>query len=136
MRISFVVAVFLFSACNPFLLFKPPSLRSLKAHGKPDGNIEVAVDNYGLPFIKAKNIPELMYGLGFMHAKDRLFQIDFLRHIALGRISELFGERALNHDRKLRILTYRLDEQLLRLSKEENELLDSYIRGVNDGAKY
>src|SRR5579871_4006559 len=136
--IRFVLAaliVFL-NGCNPFFIFKPPSLTKLsKMHGDA-GNVHVAIDNYGVPFIKADTIDQLMYGLGFMHARDRLFQIDLMRHAALGRVGELFGERGLVFDRKLRILTYRLDEQLARLSPEENQLLDSYVKGVNDGAKF
>lgn len=118
--------------CHPFFMFKPASLKSVEKDLPP---VEVAIDNFGIPFIKAKTIDEAIYGLGFMHARDRLFQIDLIRHAALGKTSELLGEKGLGYDRKLRLLSYKLDEQLLYLSDEENHLIDVYLKGVNEGAK-
>ena len=106
MRIFLIVSTLILSSCNPFFGFRPPSFtkKSLaKINHVKNGQeigIHIAVDNFGIPFIKADNIPNLMYGLGFMHARDRLFQIDVMRHAALGRVAELFGEQGLVFDRK------------------------------------
>lgn len=128
-----VSLILLESACHPFSMFKPHAIRPNRL--STESGIHVAVDNHGIPYIKGNSIPDVLYGLGFIHARDRLFQIDLLRHAAQGRTSELFGERGLFYDKKLRILTYRLDEQLEKMSQEEHKLLDSYVRGINDGAK-
>ena len=70
-----------------------------------------------------------------MHARDRGFQLDLLRHVAEGRVAEIFGEKGLEYDRKYRLLSYKTKEQLDSLSKEELKLLKAYVRGVNDGAR-
>lgn len=139
-RIIVLLVVMGFGACHPFAMFRPPMIKANVAATSqaPTGvnnAIEIAIDAYGIPFVKANTTDEVFYGLGFMHARDRLFQLDLMRHAALGRTAELFGERTINLDRKFRILTFRLDEQLALLSDEENRLLDAYVRGVNDGAR-
>lgn len=138
MRSIFVVVSMLFfmSACHPLAIFRPalPKPRALMVDEatKP---LTIAIDAYGIPFIKASNLKNALYGLGYMHARDRLFQLDVMRHAALGRLSEIFGKRTLAMDRKHRLLSYKLDEQLQKLSDEENQLLLAYVRGVNRGAK-
>lgn len=123
----------LLSSCHPFFMFKPQTIKDEIATSS--SKIHVAVDEYGIPFIKADEINDAIYALGFMHARDRLFQIDLVRHAALGRISEIFGEKTLDYDHKFRILTYRLDEQLDHLSEQERELISHYVKGVNASAK-
>lgn len=135
---SLCLLVFLLS-CHPLALFNGAQIRSpeltLLKEGQDIENVEIARDAFGIPFIKAKSIPAAFYSLGFMHAHDRLFQLDLIRHAALGRLSELFGRRVLSYDRTLRILSYRLDEQLSHLSAREHGLLDAYVAGVNEGAR-
>lgn len=124
-------------ACHPLSMFKPKPIKRTNESSVSGlkKSIEVAVDAHSIPFIKADTINNVIYGLGFMHARDRLFQLDLIRHAALGRVAELFGDKALALDRRLRILSYRLDEQLAHLSDEEQILLDNYVRGINDSAK-
>lgn len=119
------------SGCHPFFMFKPQSLDKSATNPK----IEVSLDSFGIPFIKAKTTDEVIYGLGFMHARDRLFQLDLIRHAALGKTSELLGKKGLSFDKKLRLLSYKLDEQVKNLSEHESHLIDTYLNGVNDGAK-
>jgi penicillin G amidase len=126
-----------FVACHPLSIFNPKALKTKPPviNIAPDEKIRITIDSMGLPYIKAKALHDAIYGLGFMHARDRLWQLDLLRHASQGRMGELFGDRVLNLDKKLRILTYRLDEQVQSLSAEENILLDHYLAGVNEGAK-
>jgi penicillin G amidase len=135
--LTLVALTMLEGACHPFSMFQPPVIKPTKLSVlSPDkASVEIAVDGHGIPFIKGGSIDDVVYGLGFMHARDRLFQLDLLRHAAQGRTSELFGERGLFYDKKLRLLTFRLDDQLQAISPEENHLIDNYVRGVNDGAK-
>ncbi|MCA9509035.1 MAG: penicillin acylase family protein [Myxococcales bacterium] len=133
--IIFLVFVF-FQSCNPFFVFKPRAINSplIDNARLNEHQANVVIDSFGIPFIRARTLTAALYSLGFMHARDRLFQLDLMRHAATGRVAELFGEKALDTDRKLRTLTYKLDEQFSRLSKEEYQLLDAYVRGVNEGA--
>ncbi len=130
--------VVLLIGCHPFFMFKAPTLtKSLGEAKKSDATevVNIVLDDFGIPFIKAKTTEAAMYALGFMHAYDRLFQLDLIRHAALGRTSELFGQRTLALDKKLRILSYRLDEQLLHLTHDEQLILRAYVAGINEGAR-
>lgn len=123
------------SACHPFSMFAPKAIKPKEEIEETNHAVSVAIDSHGIPFITGNTLPDIVYGLGFMHARDRLFQLDLLRHAAQGRLSELFGEKTLAMDKKLRLLTYRLDEQINFLNQREHQLLNSYIQGINSGAK-
>ena len=58
----------------------------------------VYFDEYGIPHIYAENQHDAMVALGYVHAQDRLWQMELLRRIAPGRLSEIFGTRALKND--------------------------------------
>lgn len=132
MRLLTLMFILIYSSCNPFIIFSP---KKLKTQIHKNDNTIIAIDNYGIPFIKGSSLEEVFYALGFMHARDRLFQLDLIRHVALGRTTEFFNDKGLAYDRKLRVLTYKLEDQLKELSAREHNLLDHYVNGVNDGAK-
>ncbi len=58
----------------------------------------VYFDEYGIPHIYAANQKDAMIALGYVHAQDRLWQMELLRRIAPGKLSEIFGTRALKND--------------------------------------
>ena len=68
---------------------------SLKNIGK---ETTVFFDDYGVPHIYATSQKDAMTALGYVHAQDRLWQMELLRRIAPGRLSELFGTKALKND--------------------------------------
>ena len=51
-----------------------------------------------MPHIYAENEEDAMRSLGYVHAQDRLWQMELLRRIAPGRLSEMFGEKTLKND--------------------------------------
>lgn len=59
----------------------------------------VYFDDYGVPHIYAATQKDAMVALGYVHAQDRLWQMELVRRIAPGRLSELFGTRALKNDK-------------------------------------
>src|SRR5262249_47844899 len=59
-------------------------------------------DERGVVHISAATLTDAFFALGFAHAQDRLFQMDFQRRIGSGRLAEILGERALATDRTLR----------------------------------
>ena len=76
---------------------------------KPDysGNItlsgienetSVYFDDYGIPHIYAQNQYDASTALGYVHAQDRLWQMELMRRISPGRLSEIFGSKALKND--------------------------------------
>lgn len=66
------------------------------------GPVEIIRDRWGVPHIYAERMEDGLFGQGFVHAQDRLFQMEINRRTAQGRLSELFGEMALDTDRTVR----------------------------------
>ncbi|MFZ2905514.1 MAG: penicillin acylase family protein [Cyclobacteriaceae bacterium] len=66
--------------------------------------VEVLYDNYGVPHIYAQNETDAYYALGYVHAQDRLFQMEMLRRAAGGRLSEILGEDLIKVDKLFRTL--------------------------------
>ena len=95
--------------------------------------VEVLRDAYGIPHIRAASLDDAIYALGFVHAQDRLWQMEVNRRTAAGRLAELFGEGALETDRFLRTLGVRrsAEANFKRLDKETQALLETYAAGVN-----
>ncbi len=71
--------------------------------------------------------------LGFVHARDRLFQMDMMRRAASGRLSEVAGPSTLNYDRTMRTLGLRRQAvaSYQALPADARSMLDAYARGVN-----
>ena len=82
--------------------------------------------------VVAESQHDALFGLGFAHAQDRLFQMDLLRRLAAGRLSELFGTAALGADRsaRRRQTARAAHRALARLSDDERALLTAYAAGV------
>jgi penicillin amidase len=95
--------------------------------------VEVLRDAYGIPHIRASSLEDAIYALGFVHAQDRLWQMEVNRRTAAGRLAEILGEPALEADRFLRTLGVRrsAEANLRRLDKETQQLLEAYAAGVN-----
>jgi penicillin amidase len=74
-----------------------------------------------------------MFALGFLHAQDRLWQMEFNRRLAAGRLSELLGPAALPTDKFLRTLGIRRAAQRAyeTLDQAHRALVDAYVDGVN-----
>ncbi|MFT4032690.1 MAG: penicillin acylase family protein [Siphonobacter sp.] len=86
---------------------KAPNLNTeLKLAGLK-ASVEVYYDEYGIPHIYASNEDDLFYAFGYVHAQDRLFQMEMIRRLADGRLSEVFGAKALPSDQFFRTLSFR-----------------------------
>ncbi len=95
--------------------------------------VQIVRDDAGVPTITAKSESDALFALGYAHAQDRLWQMEFNRRIGQGRISELVGPAGLDTDRFLRTLgIYRQAQAIVReLDPEARSLLDAYCAGVN-----
>ncbi len=95
--------------------------------------VDVVRDSFGVPHISAASLDDAIYALGFVHAQDRLWQMEVSRRTAAGRLAEVFGEGALETDRFLRTMGVKRAAQanLAQLDKETRALLDTYAAGVN-----
>ncbi len=97
------------------------------------GEVTVYTDANGIPTIVGETEGDVNRVRGFLHARDRLFQMDFLRRVASGSLAELLGEPALSTDVELRTLGLRRGalRSWVNLSQEEKAWLKAYTDGVN-----
>lgn len=97
--------------------------------------VRITRDALGVPTIEAANRFDLAYGTGFVHGQDRFFQMDLSRRLAAGELAELFGQVALDQDRKTRLFRLRsvARQVLAGASEPQRALLEAYARGVNAG---
>ncbi|HEV8338600.1 MAG TPA: penicillin acylase family protein [bacterium] len=70
-------------------------------------SVEVIRDRWGIPHIYAQSAADLFFAQGYVHAQDRLWQMDLSRRLAAGRLSEIFGPVTLETDRLMRVLGLR-----------------------------
>src|SRR5712692_9077916 len=97
------------------------------------GEVTIARDGDGVPLISAADDSDAVFGLGFAHAQDRLFQMEMMRRYGAGRLAEIFGAAAAATDRQIRVLgLYRAAEAALPLlSAPVQRGLEAYAAGVN-----
>lgn len=96
---------------------------------------EVTVDRdaWGVPYIQAGSLEDLLEAQGYVVAQDRLWQMDVLRRVAAGELSEIFGSRTLALDRQYRALGLRAaaERDLAHGDPKQRAILEAYARGVN-----
>ena len=96
--------------------------------------VEVIRDTDGLVTIKAQNTSDAYKALGFVHAQDRLWQMDFMRRAGSGRLSEVVGEATLNIDKFMRTLGFQklVEANYTKLSPKVQKAFEAYSTGVNE----
>jgi penicillin amidase len=97
------------------------------------GPVTIATDALGVVTIRAASIPDACFGLGYAHARDRLWQMEFQRRIGAGRLSEILGGRMIETDRFLRTIGFRraAAQALGGLASPVRAQLEAYAAGVN-----
>ncbi len=95
--------------------------------------VEVITDRYGVPHIYAQNEDDLFFAQGYVHAQERLWQMELNRRIGSGRLSEVFGKVALDADRfARRVGMHRAAAAAVKQLPEHSErILNAYTQGVN-----
>jgi len=95
--------------------------------------VAVVFDSLAVPHVMARNEDDLFTAIGYLHARERLWQMDLLRHAAAGRLSELFGAQTVATDRAMR------EREMPRIARarlaaagpDSRRVLTAYARGVN-----
>lgn len=109
---------------------------------KVDGTIELAGvrgpvrierDANGIPTIRAQSTDDVVFGLGFAHAQDRLWQLETHRRIGSGRLAEAFGVPAVESDKFLRALGVKraAQAQWEKASPLLRDAMTAYAAGIN-----
>src|SRR5919201_278378 len=97
------------------------------------GRVRIGRDRWGIPHIEADSDPDLFFGFGYATAQDRLFQLDYLRRKACGRLAEVLGPEGLESDLLYRTLGLAqiAEAEWQSLSDQTRDLLAAYAAGIN-----
>jgi penicillin amidase len=118
-----------------------PDLSGTLAVAGSRGEIRIDRDPLGIPTIHARERDDVAFGLGFVHAQDRFFQMDGIRRSAAGELAELVGpgngDVVLKLDREARVCRFRAVARRVvsELSDTDRRWLDAYVAGVNAGLR-
>jgi len=95
--------------------------------------VQVLLDERGIPHVESASESAIWFSLGYLHARERFFQMELGRRAGAGRLAEIFGQSALDNDRKMRTLRLAASarRQSALLSPEERRVLEHYAAGVN-----
>lgn len=99
-----------------------------------DSEVRVLRGDDGVPYVYASSLDDALTAQGFLHAQDRLFQLELYRYLAHGRLAEFIGERGLRNDRIIRLadISGFAREYADRISAAERNYLQRYLNGLND----
>jgi penicillin amidase len=98
------------------------------------GNVTVTRDEFGTPHIIAsKSDEDAFFALGFVHAQDRFWQMEFQRRVARGTLSEIFGKATIKEDKFLRTWGFYRAAQAAwpAFDSQTKTILHAYTAGVN-----
>jgi penicillin amidase len=90
-------------------------------------------DRWGVPHIRANSVEDAAEAQGYVMAQDRLWQMDLLRRVARGQLSEILGKTTLAIDKDFRTMEFgrAADRDLGLLDKDSRAIMEAYARGVN-----
>ncbi len=110
----------------------PPANGELRIAGL-GAPVKIVYDAHGVPHIIAETLRDAAMGQGFVHARDRLWQMEMFRIAGEGRLSEIFGEKTIATDIYMRTIDIagRSRRSYERLDDETKAMLRAYVAGIN-----
>lgn len=96
-------------------------------------DVKIIRDSWGVPHIFAQNEKDLFFACGYVHAQERMWQMELTRRAGLGELSGIFGRKALERDKLIRTLDLKEAAQrdFEKLSSKMKNLILFYCQGVN-----
>ncbi len=103
-----------------------------------NGHAQLCRDRWGTTHVRAEHLDDAYFALGFAMGQDRLWQLDYLRRRARGRLAEILGPTSLNSDRLMRTLGLaRSARAAVEAAGEEvSAVLNALARGINAAAEH
>jgi len=93
--------------------------------------VEIAFDAKGIPQVWAKTDADAYFAIGFLHGSERLFQMELVRRLARGELSEVFGDAAFDTDKFQRTIGFARQADASKLSAGARLAAQRYVDGVN-----
>lgn len=136
-RIALVLTPVLILSTWVWIQSHSPQLRGELSLFGIEKNVDVYFDDFGVPHIYGRNAADTYHAFGYIHAQDRLFQMEVMRRVGKGRLAEIFGEDLIEADILFRTIgTHRkAAEDAARFDSLPAELqliCNSYIGGINE----
>ena len=131
-----IVAILLIAAGTVawWFVYRPlPKLQGTVVLPGLQKDVVVERDRWGVPHIRASSVEDLVEAQGYVMAQDRLWQMDLLRRVARGQLSEILGPATLKIDKQFRTLEFgrAAERDLAAMDTTSRSLTDAYARGVN-----
>ena len=110
-----------------------PVVRGNITHPRILDKVEVTRDQKGIPRIIGHRTRDVYFAQGYVHAQDRIFQMTLMKHMFLGRMSEIMGERTIKLDQYMRYFNIEASAQasFSNFGVSFQKDLESYAEGVN-----
>lgn len=98
-----------------------------------NNNITIYRDSLGVPFIVTEEETDAAFALGYLHAQERMFQMDLARRAGEGRLSEVLGTKTIPYDKMFKVLRLKetVEDVYPKIASEGREILKAYSDGVN-----
>ncbi len=111
----------------------PQAIRTQMSVPGLKSEVNLLRDGRGIPYIEARNDADLYFAQGYITASERLWQMDLMRRVARGETAELFGQQALEGDKRWRRFGFAAltETASQNLTGEMRVAMDAYVRGVN-----
>jgi penicillin amidase len=130
-----LLIVVLAAGAGWYFYSKQPSRQGMVELQHLQGSVSVRYDERGVPHIRAENETDLYRALGYVHAQDRLFQMEVLRRLARGELAEVLGPKLLDTDKLMRSLRIRerAETYFANLDKQSPSFIamQAYLDGIN-----
>lgn len=110
-----------------------PEYEGTKSFAGLKSEVKILRDSHAVPMIIAEDEEDAAFALGYIHAQERLFQMDVARRAGEGRLSEVFGNKTVPYDKMFRTIgIYKnVKENYSRLNPLSRKILEAYSKGIN-----
>ena len=136
--IKIIIPLLVFSPAILYIFISPANYsETFEIPRENVQNIKILRNEFGVPHIKAQNLRDVFYGLGYAQAQDRLWEMSFKRLIFSGRLSEFFDEKTLTIDKTMRNFGFYRTSKINyeHMPTEEQDYIQAFADGVNDYVK-
>ncbi len=130
----FAILVTVTAALAWWFIYRPlPQLDGSASLPGLHQDVTVERDRWGVPRVRASSVEDLAEAQGYVMAQDRLWQMDLLRRVARGQLSEILGPKTLVIDKEFRTNGFAraAERDATLLDPESRKVMEAYARGVN-----
>jgi penicillin amidase len=117
-----------------WLVYRPlPQLDGTATLAGLQKEVTVERDRWGVPHLRASSVLDLAEAQGYVMAQDRLWQMDLLRRVSRGQLSEILGPALLKTDKEFRTMEFgrAAERDVTGMDPESRGIMEAYARGVN-----